>query len=155
REAIEIARRRGLLLVRVAQSAPRRVPAQVVMFTDVGGSTVLFDRLGDLPAYGLQRLHDDLVRDCLARTGGSEVRHTGDGIMASFSSASAAVRCATEIQHALARPDSPGARAGLQVRIGMNAGDVVAAAQDLFGVVVNAAARICALAGPGQILVSA
>ena len=156
RQAVEIAIRRGLLDGQhaVAISAPRRLAMRVVMFTDLGGSTALYERLGDVRAYGLVQVHDAAVRDALARTGGTEVRQTGDGIMASFESAPRAAECAILIQQALARHRAAHADVPLAVRVGLHAGDVVAAAHDLFGTAVNTAARVCAEAAPGQIMLT-
>lgn len=98
-------------------------------------------------------MHDQIVRDALASSKGREVKHTGDGIMASFVSAAAAVRCSARIQQAMA------AEAGrrdhrLQVRIGGAAGEPVEQNDDIFGSTVQLAARLCAHAEPEQILVS-
>jgi len=155
REAVDLAQRRGLVALgrRPSLRAPQRIALRIVMFTDVGGSTSLFERLGDIAAYEVQKTHDAIVRDCLARCGGKEVRHTGDGIMASFDAAAPALECAVDIQRSLARRASGPNGGELAVRIGINAGEVIAAADDLYGVTVNAAARICAEADPGQILV--
>ncbi|KKK82021.1 hypothetical protein LCGC14_2807550, partial [marine sediment metagenome] len=107
-------------------------------------------RLGDANAQDLVRIHNTIVRDSLKAQGGSEIKHTGDGIMASFPSASGALECALAIQQAVAdQSDSP-----LRVRIGLNAGEPIAEEEDLFGTAVQLAARICAHAEPGQILTS-
>jgi adenylate cyclase len=79
---------------------------------------------------------------------GREIKHTGDGIMASFASARGAVDCAIAIQRALAAGDS------VRVRIGLNAGEPVAEEQDLYGTSVQMAARVCAEANAGEIMVS-
>jgi hypothetical protein len=86
--------------------------------------------------------------------GGREVKHTGDGIMAVFVSATAAVRCAINVhqslaQHRSAHPDQP-----LKVRVGVAAGEPIEHHDDLFGSTVQLAARLCAHAEPEQILVS-
>ena len=99
-------------------------------------------------------VHNSVVRNALAELGGREVKHTGDGIMASFVSAAAAVRCAMQIQreldkHAQADPERP-----LKVRVGAAAGEPVEQHNDLFGCTVQLAARLCAHAEPEQILVS-
>jgi class 3 adenylate cyclase len=124
-----------------------------ILFTDMEGSTTLTQRLGDAKAQEVLRAHNSIVRDALKACGGSEIKHTGDGIMASFPSASRALECAIAVQRAVAarveeHPDMP-----LRVRIGLNAGEPVAEDQDLFGTAVQLAARICARAEPGQILV--
>ena len=126
---------------------------RTVMFTDIVGSTDLTQRLGDDAAMEFLHLHDAIVRDALAACKGREVKHTGDGIMASFVSAAGAVRCAAQIQHALAhQAGHRGHR--LQVRIGGAAGEPVERNSDIFGATVQLAARLCAYAQPEQILVS-
>ena len=94
------------------------------------------------------RQHNTAVRDALKAHAGQEIKHTGDGIMASFASARGAVDCAVAIQRALAAGDS------VRVRIGLNAGEPVAEEQDLYGTSVQLAARVCAEADAGEILVS-
>jgi class 3 adenylate cyclase len=123
---------------------------RTVLFTDIVGSTSLTQRLGDESAIDLIRLHDTIVREAIAVTQGREVKHTGDGIMASFFSAAGPVRCATQIQQELAQR----APSDLRVRIGGAAGEPVGHAQDIFGSTVQLAARLCAHANAGQILVS-
>ncbi len=121
-----------------------------ILFTDMEGSTTLTERLGDAKAQELRRTHDSIVRDALKAQGGSETKHTGDGIMASFPSASRAIECAVAVQRAIAgQGETP-----LRVRIGLNAGEPVVEEKDLFGTAVNLAKRICDQAEPGQILVS-
>jgi class 3 adenylate cyclase/pimeloyl-ACP methyl ester carboxylesterase len=119
-----------------------------ILFTDMVGSTDLTQRVGDDQAQEAVRRHNEVVREALKEHGGSEIKHTGDGIMASFGSGRRAVDCAVGIQRALADEDS------VQVRIGLNAGEPVAEEEDLFGTSVQLAARVCAKAEPGQILVS-
>ena len=125
-----------------------------ILFTDMEGSTTLTQRLGDASAQEILRTHNSIVRDALKTHGGSQIKHTGDGIMASFPSASRALECAMGIQRAFAahnqeNPDTP-----IQVRMGLNAGEPVAEDEDLFGTAVQVAARICAHAEPCQILAS-
>src|SRR4030095_4521492 len=74
---------------------------RTVLFTDIVESTSLTQQLGDDEAMEILRIHDSVVRDALAALKGREVKHTGDGIMASFVSAAAAVRCAAQIQREL------------------------------------------------------
>ncbi len=123
---------------------------RTILFTDIEGSTALTERLGDARAQELRRAHDTIVREALKGCGGSETKHTGDGIMASFPSASRAIECAVAVQRAIAERGD----ATLRVRIGLNAGEPVAEEADLFGTAVNLARRICDRAEPGQILVS-
>jgi class 3 adenylate cyclase len=126
------------------------VGLQTILFTDIEGSTALTQRLGDAQAQELLHSHNTIVRDALKVCGGSEIKHTGDGIMASFPSASRAIECAVTIQRAVTAKDD----ALLRVRIGLNAGEPVAEDQDLFGTAVQLARRICDQAGGGAILVS-
>jgi class 3 adenylate cyclase/pimeloyl-ACP methyl ester carboxylesterase len=126
---------------------------QTILFTDMEGSTGFTQRLGDERAQELVRVHNNLVRDALRTHGGAEIKHTGDGIMATFPLASRALDCAVAIQMAFAEHNTA-AGDEVRVRIGLNAGEPVAEEKDLFGAAVQMAARICAEAKPGQILVS-
>jgi class 3 adenylate cyclase len=125
-----------------------------ILFTDMEGSTALTQRMGDAKAQELVRAHNTIVREALAAHGGSEIKHTGDGIMASFTSASGALECAVQIQRAVAAHVEQHADSPLGVHIGLNAGEPVAEEADLFGTAVQLARRICDHAAAGQILVS-
>lgn len=126
---------------------------RTVMFTDIVGSTDLTQRLGDDAAMEFVHLHDGIVRDALTFCRGREVKHTGDGIMASFVSAAAAVRCAARIQQAAAHlTEHRGHR--LRLKVGGAAGEPVEEDHDIFGTTVQLAARLAAYAQPEQILVS-
>jgi class 3 adenylate cyclase/predicted alpha/beta hydrolase len=120
-----------------------------ILFTDMEGSTTQTQRLGDAAAQDVLRTHNRVIRDALKEHSGSEIKHTGDGVMASFGSAKGALECAVAIQRGLAEQDTP-----IPVRIGLNAGEPVAEDADLFGSSVQLAARVCAKAEAGQILVS-
>jgi class 3 adenylate cyclase/pimeloyl-ACP methyl ester carboxylesterase len=127
---------------------------QTILFTDMESSTIITQQLGDAHAQQLVRAHNNIVRDALKAHGGSEIKHTGDGIMATFNSAAGAIECAIAIQrgcdsHAVEHPTAP-----LRMRIGLNAGEPVAEERDLFGAAVQLANRVCTSAGPGQILAS-
>jgi class 3 adenylate cyclase len=123
-----------------------------ILFTDMEGSTSLTQRLGDAKAQEVVRTHNRIVRDGLKAHSGSEIKHTGDGIMASFASASRALECSIDIQRALAQHNESNPDMPIGVRIGLNAGEPVAEEEDLFGTAVQLAARICAHAEPGEIL---
>lgn len=127
---------------------------RTVLFTDIVGSTTLTQLLGDEGAMAFIRVHDGIVRGALNALGGREVKHTGDGIMAAFASAVAAVRCATRIQRELAQYRQDNAAHPIKVRIGAAAGEPVEHRNDLFGSTVQLAARLCSHAEPEQILVS-
>ncbi len=124
-----------------------------ILFTDMEGSTTLTQRLGDAAAQELLRTHNSIVREALKTHGGAEIKHTGDGIMASFPSASRALECTIAIQTALVERNET-AEEPIKVRIGLNAGEPVAEDEDLFGTAVQLAARVCAHAQPGQVLAS-
>jgi class 3 adenylate cyclase/pimeloyl-ACP methyl ester carboxylesterase len=139
-------------------AAPAEEPAPsgmvTILFTDMEGSTSLTQRLGDAKAQELLRAHNGVVREALTSHGGSEVKHTGDGIMASFATASKALDCAVAVQRAFASRNEERPEEAIRVRVGLNAGEPVAEEHDLFGTAVQLAARVCAQAEPGQILVS-
>ena len=144
----------GAVLLPGGGAGERDPGIRTILFTDVVNSTTLTQLLGDEAALALLGVHDTIVRDALSALGGREIKHTGDGIMASFVSTAGAVRCAIQIQreldkHAQANPAHP-----LQVRVGAAAGEPVEQHNDLFGCTVQLAARLCAHAQPEQILVS-
>ncbi|MFO1154723.1 MAG: DUF4242 domain-containing protein [Rhodospirillales bacterium] len=137
---------------------PDREPAmdgafRSVMFTDIVDSTGMTARLGDVRAVEMVRAHDAMVRRALATCHGREVKHTGDGIMASFDNVTAAVACACATQEAFAA-FSRNSSERLRIRIGIHAGEPVEDSNDLFGATVQIAARICQMAEAETILVS-
>jgi class 3 adenylate cyclase len=144
----------GVAFVPGSTGKERDPGIRTVLFTDIVGSTTLTQRVGDDAAMVLLRFHDTIVRDALTASGGREVKHTGDGIMASFVSAAAAVGCATRIQRALAQYQQEHSEYPIKVRIGAAAGEPVEHHRDLFGSTVQLAARLCSHAQPEQILVS-
>jgi class 3 adenylate cyclase len=119
-----------------------------LLMTDIVDSTPTASRLGDAAWKGLLADHNRLVRAEMLRFGGSEVNTTGDGFLATFRSAVAALRCAAAILDALRET-------GIQVRIGVHTGEVEPMGKDIGGVAVHAAARIMGLAGPSEIIASA
>jgi class 3 adenylate cyclase len=126
---------------------------RTILFTDIEHSTSLTQQLGDAHAMEMVRTHDEIVRRALANGGASEVKHTGDGLMAASPSVVGAIQSAVEIPRKLAEVN-PGETAPFRVRIGMAAGEPVTERDDLFGAAVQLAARLCARAEPGSILVS-
>jgi adenylate cyclase len=125
-----------------------------VMFTDMVGSTALTQSMGDAVAQQVVRAHNRVVRDALTQFGGREIKHTGDGIMASFPTTSNGVEAAKIMQtnvavHNKGNPDLP-----LHIKIGINAGEPIAEDNDLFGTTVQLAARIVDKAKTEQIFVS-
>jgi class 3 adenylate cyclase len=125
----------------------QRIVTTLVM-TDIVDSTRLAEKLGDQA--WRQRLadHNIAVRAQLARSDGIEVKTTGDGFLATFPSAVAAIRCAAAIRDAVLG-------LGLTVRIGVHSGEVEVMGSDVGGIAVHAAARVMALAAPSEVLVSA
>lgn len=125
-----------------------------IMFTDLVGSTQMTHERGDYGAQEVVRAHNAIVRSALAAHHGREVKHTGDGIMASFSSAANAVRSATEIRAALKKHNSVEDALPVRVRIGLNAGEAVQEEDDFFGTTVQLAARVCDKADEGETFVT-
>jgi class 3 adenylate cyclase len=126
---------------------------RAIMFTDIVGSTEMTARLGDRMGTELIRAHDSIVRRCLGEAGGREVKHTGDGIMASFASIERAVDCAVAIQRGFRRYNYGNAEP-IHVRIGIDCGEPIEDRNDLFGSTVQLAARLCSSASSNQVLVS-
>jgi class 3 adenylate cyclase len=126
---------------------------RAVMFTDVVDSTGIAARLGDARMVEMIRAHDALVGRALKSCGGREIKHTGDGIMASIDDVRAAVECARSIQQAFAAFNRE-SREKLRVRIGIDAGEPVEDSRDLFGTTVQTAARLCQEAEPDAVVIS-
>jgi class 3 adenylate cyclase len=126
---------------------------RAIVFTDLCDSTRQTQELGDEGFMLLLRAHDEIVREALRGRGGREVKHTGDGIMASFTSVVAAVECGIDVQRSLltrnADADHP-----IHVRIGISVGEPVTEGDDLFGAAVQLSSRLCGVASPGGIAVS-
>lgn len=141
---------------------PERAPAAAsapaglvtILFTDIEGSTSLTQRIGDAAAQEIVRAHNDIVREALRAHGGSETKHTGDGIMSSFPLASSAIEAAIDIQRAVGEHNQSHPETTFRVRVGLNAGEPVIEDQDMFGTAVQLARRVCDAAQPGTILVT-
>jgi class 3 adenylate cyclase/pimeloyl-ACP methyl ester carboxylesterase len=148
---------RFLGLAGAAPQEPARMPAAgmvTILFTDIEGSTTLTQRLGDAAAQEVLRSHNEIVRGAIASRNGREIKHTGDGIMASFPLASAAIEAAVSIQRGVDAHGAQPAGTPLRVRVGLNAGEPVAEGSDLFGTSVQLARRVCDAAEPGAIVVT-
>jgi len=127
---------------------------RAIVFTDICGSVAQTHHLGDEGHLRLLREHDEIVRTALDAHEGREVKHTGDGIMAAFSSIASAVASAVHVQRALDDRNRE-ADPTLDVSIGISAGEPVTDDDgDLFGAAVQLAARLCGQADPGDIAVS-
>ncbi|WP_064683652.1 nickel-binding protein [Rhizobium bangladeshense] len=137
------------------QSSPQMDPGhRAILFTDIVGSTEMTARLGDRMGTELVRAHDAIVRRCLGKKSGREVKHTGDGIMAAFAATTAAVECAMAIQQEFQHYNGGNNAQPIHIRIGLDCGEPVEDSNDLFGSTVQLAARLCAAAASDQILVS-
>ncbi|HSV28899.1 MAG TPA: adenylate/guanylate cyclase domain-containing protein, partial [Candidatus Omnitrophota bacterium] len=123
-----------------------------VMFTDMVGSTDLTQERGDAAAQEIVRRHNSIVRGALAQFSGKEIKHTGDGIMASFASAASAVEATIHIQRQVMANNQRNPELELHLRIGLNAGEPIEEEDDLFGTTVQLAARVCAATNTDQTL---
>ena len=128
---------------------------RTILFTDLEGSTALLHEVGEAGFMVLLTEHDLIVRRALVAAHGREVKHTGDGIMASFDDGARALACAAAIQVAFAARNAGGASPALHVRIGMAAGEPVDHNDDMFGSTVNLAARLTEAGTADGVLVSA
>lgn len=141
-------------LIPVASSAKAQSEdSQTIVFTDIARSTELMRQLGDAAMRDLLREHERITRDRLSLHGGTEIKLTGDGFLASFGSATRALKFAVELQRALVERNKT-AGVPLRLRIGINAGEPIAEEHDLFGIAVNTAARIAEQAKGDEILVA-
>jgi len=125
---------------------PDRVLA-TVLFTDIVGSTEAAARLADARWRETLERHHVLVRRQLELWKGREVKTTGDGFLATFDSPGRAVQCARAIRDGVRR-------LGIEIRVGLHAGECEITGADVAGIAVHIAARIQTLAAPGEILVS-
>jgi class 3 adenylate cyclase len=129
-----------------ADVADDRVLA-TVLFTDIVDSTRRAAEIGDRNWHALLDAHDAIVRSQLARFRGREVNTSGDGFLAMFDGPQRAIRCATAIRDAV--------RAlGIQVRAGLHTGECEVRGDNIGGIAVHIGARVSALAGPNEVLVS-
>jgi class 3 adenylate cyclase len=118
-----------------------------VLFTDIVGSTARAEQIGDQRWRGLLDAHHAAVRRELARHRGAEVKSLGDGFLATFDGPARAIRCARAIAEAVRPLD-------IEVRCGLHTGEIEIGTGDVQGIAVHIAARICAAAAAGEVLVS-
>jgi class 3 adenylate cyclase len=131
----------------------RETGFRALMFTDMANSTRITSSLGDAKAQAVLAKHQEIIRQALLSHEGREVDRAGDGFLTSFASVSQAVACAVTIQRSFHGYNSSGGSSiDIHVRIGLGAGEPIADGDTLFGSVINLTARICASAGPRQIL---
>jgi class 3 adenylate cyclase len=122
-----------------------------ILFTDIVGSTDLFQRLSPAAADEVRRSHFAVLRQAITETEGTEVKNLGDGLMAVFSSASAALECSVTMQQGVER-DNRGNENCVGLRVGVSGGEVSREDDDYFGDPVVEAARLCAACESGQVL---
>jgi len=145
------------LLGRMSETGSATVdanPFRTILFTDLEGSTSILEAMGQSAFMVLLTEHDLIIRRALVAAHGREVKHTGDGIMASFDEVASALQCAIAIQAAFESRAAEGQTPELRVRIGIAAGEPVDHNDDLFGSTVHLASRICGAAKGGQTLTS-
>ena len=129
-----------------AEVADDRVLA-TVLFTDIVDSTRRAAEMGDRDWHALLDAHDAVVRSQLARFRGREVNTSGDGFLAMFDGPQRAIRCAMSIRDAVQS-------LGIEVRAGLHTGECEVRGDDIGGIAVHIGARVSALAGPNDVLVS-
>jgi class 3 adenylate cyclase len=129
-----------------AEVADDRVLA-TVLFTDIVDSTRRAAEMGDREWHALLDAHDAVVRSHLARFRGREVNTSGDGFLATFDGPQRAIRCAVAIRDAVQA-------LGIEVRAGLHTGECEIRGDDIGGIAVHIGARVSALAGPNDVLVS-
>ncbi len=125
-----------------------------IVFTDIVGSTAMTQERGDDAAQLVVREHNSIVRDALALHGGREIKHTDDGIMATFPQVVAAIEGSIAIQQACERANNANPDLGLGICIGINAGEPIHEDNDIFGTPVQMAARVLSKAEGEEICVS-
>jgi adenylate cyclase len=124
------------------------------VFTDIVGSTAMTQRLGNAGAQKAVRAHNTAVRGAIQAYKGREVKHTGDGIMATFPDPPSAVAACIKIQREIAAHNVANPNIDVHLRIGINAGEAVEEENDFFGAAVQMTARICDKAAKDNIWVS-
>jgi class 3 adenylate cyclase len=126
-----------------------------LLFADLRGYTAFAEREGDAKAAAVLARYRDLVRTAVARTGGAEIRTEGDSFYVIFPSVTSAIRTGLAIVGAAEAVSSADPSLPVRPGIGVHAGEPLEAPEGPIGAAVNTAARICALAAPGEVLVSA
>jgi len=137
---------RFLESVRAEQAEFDRILA-TVLFTDIVDSTAQAAAIGDVPWKEMRSRHDQIVRAQIGRYRGREIKTMGDGFLATFDGPARGVRCAQQIVQAV-QP------LGVEVRAGLHTGEVSLEGEDISGIGVAIGARVGALAGPSEVLVS-
>jgi class 3 adenylate cyclase len=124
------------------------------LFSDVRGFTAFAERHGNAAAAAMVGRFLEIARGAIARHEGAELKTEGDNIHAAFPSASGAVLCGLEIVEGAAELNARETERKLDLGVGIHAGEAVETAEGYIGRAVNIAARLCAAARPGEVLVS-
>ncbi len=119
-----------------------------VVFTDIVDSTARLQQVGDTAWREVLAAHNARIREELNVFRGREVKTTGDGVLAVFDSPARAVNCAAAMVRATREID-------IEIRVGVHTGEIEVVGEDVRGIAVHTAARVTALAGPGEVFVSA
>jgi PAS domain S-box-containing protein len=150
---VDQTRRQGMArIARIANLVVERSRSEerlltTVLFTDIVDSTATAVRLGDTTWRHLLARHDEVVRWNVDRRRGTVIKHTGDGFLATFDQPTLAVRCALEVAREVRD-------VGIEVRAGLHLCEVESRTEDIGGIGVHIGARVLALAGPSEVLVS-
>jgi class 3 adenylate cyclase len=145
-EAVEFASASAHDYGRSGEALDERV-LSTILFSDIVDSTTKLEKLGDSAWVKLLREHNERIRRVIDRHHGREVSTLGDGFLALFDGATRAALAAAQMDGAVSE-------LGLRVRVGLHTGEVEISGGQARGVAVHAAARVAALAGPGEVLVS-
>lgn len=135
-----------------AEAKPAAPRVVTFMFTDIVDAAALSQRLGNLHTQRVIKAHDEVVREAIAQNKGTEIQHTGDGVIATYPDPARAVAAAQVIQQKLDDHNKRNAHLSANVRIAINAGEAVEEAGTFFGATVKMAAKVCAMGKAGQIL---
>jgi len=125
-----------------------------IMFTDVEGSTSLLSTRGFTESHEIMKAYEQIIDEKVGEHAGRRIKGLGDGFMVSFGSTRHGVECALDIQRTIAEYSKLNPERKIRIRIGINTGEVVEEAGDIFGAAVNVAARVAGKAKGGEILVS-
>jgi class 3 adenylate cyclase len=133
-----------------------KITSLTILFTDLRGSTALYDRIGDLAAFDLVRSHFGALLDAVASEGGAVVKTIGDAVMATFPTPDRALRAAMRMREEMRKINEARGSDDLALNIGLHSGPCLAVMlddrQDYFGQTVNIASRVQGLAEPDAIL---
>ena len=133
-----------------------KITSLTILFTDLRGSTALYDRIGDLAAFDLVRSHFGALLEAVAAEGGAVVKTIGDAVMATFATPDRALRAAMRMREEMRKINEARGSEDLALNIGLHSGPCLAVMlddrQDYFGQTVNIASRVQGLAEPDAIL---